>query len=256
MADAEILIDAEHLTRRFPRCEALGGVSFQIRRGEIAGMMGPNGSGKTTTLRILAGYLAPTTGLARLAGLDITTHGLEARRHVGYLPENAPLYPDMRVEEYLRFRARLKGLRGARLTSRLRDTLDRCALGDVSRRLLGSLSHGFRQRTGLADCILNEPDILLLDEPLAGLDPFQAQSLRELLRELGRHCALLFSTHALADAEQLCQRVLILNAGRMAADDSPGRLVQTHGAKGFEDLFLRLTTLPPIVQNPLPRSPE
>ncbi len=250
MADADFLIEVENLTRRFPRCEALGGVSFQIRRGEVAGVLGPNGSGKTTTLRILAAYLAPTSGRVRVAGFDTTTHSLEVRRRIGYLPENVPLYPEMRVEEYLAFRGRLKGLRGARLSARLRDVIEQCGLGDSSRRLIGALSRGFRQRTGLADCLLHEPAVLLLDEPLAGLDPAQVRIVRELLRGLGGNRAVLFSTHVLAEAEHLCHRALILNAGRLAAADSPERLVQSSGAQGFEETFLRLTTLPSLVRNP------
>ncbi|NLG34311.1 MAG: ABC transporter ATP-binding protein [Lentisphaerae bacterium] len=256
MADAEILVDVEHLTRRFPRCEALGGLSFQIRRGEITGVLGPNGSGKTTTLRVLSGYLAPTSGRVRLAGLDVTAQWLEVRRRIGYLPESVPLPPEMRVAEYLGFRGRLRGLRGARLTGRLRDVMDRCGLSEVSRRRLGTLSRGFRQRTGLADCLLHEPDILLLDEPMAGMDPVQVRGILGLLRGLSRHCAMLVSTHVLAEAEELCHRVLILNGGRLAAADTPARLAEAHGGKGFEEAFLRLTTLPPKVQNPVARAPE
>jgi ABC-2 type transport system ATP-binding protein len=226
MADAEILVEVENLTRRFPRCEALGGVSFRICRGEIAGFLGPNGSGKTTTLRILAGYLAPTSGRVQVAGFDVTTHSLEVRRRIGYLPEAVPLYPEMRVDEYLSFRGRIRGLHGTRLSTRLREVVEQCGLGEVSTRIIGNLSRGFRQRTGLADCLLHEPEVLLLDEPLAGLDPAQVQLTRELLRAAGGSRAVLFSTHVLAEAEQLCHRALILNAGRLAASDSPARLVR------------------------------
>ena len=254
MADAKPLIEVENLTRRFPRCEALGGISFQIHRGEIAGLLGPNGSGKTTTFRILAGYLAPTSGRVQVAGYDVTTHSLEVRRRIGYLPESVPLYPEMRVEEYLAFRGRLRGMRGSRLSTRLRGVLDQCGLGHCSRRVIGTLSRGFRQRTGIADCLLHEPDVLLLDEPLAGLDPAQVQAVKDMLRELGSSRAVLFSTHVLAEAEQLCHRALILNAGRIAASDSPARLVQASEAQTFEETFLRLTTLPPRVQHPKNRT--
>lgn len=324
MAAAELLVEVENLTRRFPRCEALGGISFQVRRGEIAGILGPNGSGKTTTLRILACYLAPSSGRAAVAGFDVTTQSLEVRRRIGYLPDPVALYPEMRVNEYLDFRGRLKGLRGPRLAARLREVMDQCGLGDESQRILGTLSRGFHQRTGLADCLLHEPDVLLLDEPLAGLDPAQAGAMRNLLRELGTSRAVLFSTHVLAEAEDLCHRTLILNTGRLAAADSPARLCQAaarlHGeflgppdslaealnglpgahdlrcesladgwvavslrtggadlrpqltalaqdrqwplrelrldSKGFEETFLRLTTLPPRVQTPARRKPE
>ncbi|HPC58682.1 MAG TPA: ABC transporter ATP-binding protein, partial [Kiritimatiellia bacterium] len=226
MADADWLIEVDQLTRRFPRCEALGGISFRVRRGEIAALLGPNGSGKTTTLRILSGYLAPSSGRVRVAGCDLQTHPLDARRRIGYLPESAPLPLDMRVAEYLAFRGRLRGLRGRHLTVRLREVADRCGLGDVWRRRLGSLSRGFRQRTGLADCLLHEPDVLLLDEPLAGLDPAQVQAVQEWLKEAGRQGAVLFSTHVLSEVEPLCQQALILNAGRLAATDSPGRIAR------------------------------
>ncbi len=254
MADAERLIEVDNLVRRFPRREALAGLSFQIRRGEIAGILGPNGSGKTTTLRILATFLSPTSGRVRVAGFDTTTHSLDVRRRIGYLPENVPLYPEMRVNEFLAFRGRIKGLRGARLAARLRDVVDQCGLGDSSRRVIGTLSRGYRQRVGLADCLLHEPEVLLLDEPLAGLDPAQVRIVRDLLQGLGTGRCVLFSTHVLAEAEQLCHRVLILNEGRLAAADAPAQLVQSGEGGGFEAAFLRLTTLPPKVRNPKKRN--
>ncbi len=253
MADTELSIDVEDLVRRFPRCEALGGITFQIRRGEIACLLGPNGSGKTTTLRILAACLAPTSGRVQVAGFDTTTHSLEVRRRIGYLPEDVPLYPEMRVNEYLSFRGHLKGLRGARLAARLREVVEQCGLDGATRRVIGTLSRGFRQRTGLADCLLHEPEILLLDEPLAGLDPAQARAMRDLLGGLGKRRAVLFSTHVLAEAEALCHRALILNEGRLAAADSPARLIESSGARNFEETFLRLTTPPPRVRNPQKR---
>lgn len=249
MAGAETLIEADNLVRRFPRCEALGGVSFQLRRGEIAALLGPNGSGKTTTLRILATALAPTTGRARVAGYDVTFQSLAVRRRSAYLPENVPLYPEMRVEEYLSFRGRLRGLRGTRLAERLRDVVERCGLGDVLRRAIGTLSRGYRQRVGLADCLLHEPEVLLLDEPLAGLDPAQVDAMRALLQGLGPDRCVLFSTHVLAEAEQLCHRALILNAGRLAAADAPAQLA-TAGETTFAEAYRRLTTPLPLVRNP------
>ena len=254
MPAAELLVDVESLTRRFPRCEALGGISFQVHRGEVTGVLGPNGSGKTTTLRILACYLAPTSGRVQVAGYDVTAQSVEVRRRIGYLPETVPLYPEMSVGEFLAFRGRIKGLSGLRLATRLREVIEQCGLGGSSQRVIGTLSRGFRQRTGLADCLLHEPDVLLLDEPLAGLDPAQAQVVRDVLRELGQTRAVLFSTHVLDEAEQLCHRVLILNAGRLAAADSPARLVEASESKDFAETFLRLTTLPPLVQNPAKRS--
>ena len=249
MAGAETLIEADNLIRRFPRCEALGGVSFQIRRGEIAALLGPNGSGKTTTLRILATALAPTAGRARVAGFDVTLQSLDVRRRIAYLPENVPLYPEMRVEEYLTFRGRLRGLRGPRLAARLRETIEQCGLGDAARRTIATLSRGYRQRVGLADGLLHEPDVLLLDEPLAGLDPAQVDAVRALLQGLGPDRCVLFSTHVLAEAERTCHRALILNAGRLAAADAPAQLAQA-GETTFAEAYRRLTTPLPLVRNP------
>ncbi|MDR0993174.1 MAG: ABC transporter ATP-binding protein [Verrucomicrobiota bacterium] len=222
----DILIRVNNLTRRFARCEALAAVSFEAVRGEIIGLLGPNGSGKTTTLRILSGYLAPTCGEVEMAGMDITAHSLDVRKKIGYLPESVPLYPEMKVEEYLLFRGRIKGLKKTRLFSRLRDVVDQCGLGEVLHRTIGNLSRGFRQRTGLADCLIHEPEILLLDEPLVGLDAAQTHLIRELLLDLREGRTLLFSTHMLCEAERLSNRVLILNGGRTAALDAPDALLR------------------------------
>ena len=260
MPEAEVLVKVENLTRRFPRCEALGGISFAVHRGEMLGILGPNGSGKTTSLRILAAYLAPTAGRVEVAGYDVTTHSLEVRRRIGYLPEQVPLYPEMRVEEYLNFRGHIKGLRGERLSMRRRKVVEQCGLGDCSQRIIGTLSRGYRQRTGLADCLLHEPEVLLLDEPLATLDAAQVHIVREILRECSKTRCVLFSTHVLAEAERLCDRVLILNAGRVAALESPTQLVQSGTVpfaeqpgkpNAFEEAYLRLTTLPARVRNPV-----
>ncbi len=227
MADADVLIEVVDLTRRFSGCEALGGVSFQVRRGEIVGLLGPNGSGKTTLLRILASYLAPSAGRVAIAGHDVVVQSLEARGRIGYLPENVSLYLEMRVAEYLAYRGRLKGLHGERLATRIREVLARCGLADAARHVIGTLSRGHRQRTALADCLLHKPEVLLLDEPLAGLDPGQTRAMQAWWRETGRDRAVVFSTHVLADAEQFCDRVLVLNAGRLAAAEAPARLQQT-----------------------------
>lgn len=255
MSEAETTITVADLTRRFPRCEALGGISFQAFRGEILGLLGPNGSGKTTTLRILAAYLAPTSGRAVVAGHDVTLDSLAVRKRIGYLPENVPLYPEMRVDEYLTYRGRLRGLRGKELAGRRREVIDQCGLGDCSRRIIGTLSRGFRQRTGLADCLLHRPDILLLDEPLATLDAARLQQMRPLLREWAATGTILFSTHMLAEAEQICDRVLILNAGRIAALDAPNRILRDPGDT-FETAYLRLTAPPTHIRNPAKRSAE
>ena len=249
MADSEILIETDALTRRFRKCEALGSVSFRVRRGQVAALLGPNGSGKTTTLRILAAALAPSSGFARIAGFDVETHSLDVRRRIGYAPESLPLYPEMRVAEYLEFRGRIKGLRGQLLASRLRSAVDRCGLADVAGRL-GPLSLGFRRRIGLADCFLAEPDVLLLDEPTAGLDPAQAAAVRDLMRDFGRHAAVLFSTHDLAEAASLCDLAVVLNSGRLAAAAPPAELARARGFSCFDEAYLQLTAPPTLVRNP------
>ncbi len=255
MAEAELVVEVENLTRRFPRCEALAGVSFHVRRGEIIGVLGPNGSGKTTLLRILSSFLAPTAGRVRVAGFDSVTQSMELRRRIGYLPEGLPLYPEMRVEDYLAFRGRLKGLEAPRLARRIREVLELGDLTEAARRVIGHLSRGFRQRICLADCLLSEPDVLLMDEPLAGLDPAQVQMFRALLpRIAAQGRTFLFSTHVLSEAESLCHRVLILAAGRLAAADTPARLAPDPEPGGFEQAYLRLTARPALVAAPRKRS--
>jgi ABC-2 type transport system ATP-binding protein len=256
MDERPILIEADNVARRFQRCEALGGVSFAVARGQIAALLGPNGSGKTTTLRILATSLAPSAGRARVAGFDVETQSLEVRRRIGYLPESLPLYPEMRVEDYLDYRGSIKGLRGNLLATRLRGVVERCGLGDVAKRLVGTLSLGYRRRVGLADCWLTEPDVLLLDEPMAGLDAAQAMAMHDALREFGRHACVLFSTHDLAEAERLCDLAIVLNAGRLAAADAPAALAQRQETDQFLDAYLRLTAPPKRVQKPKARKSE
>ena len=256
MSEPEFIVEVENLTRRFPRCEALGDVSFRVGRGQVAGMFGPNGSGKTTTLRILATALAPTSGRVRVAGFDVEHQSIEVRRRIGYVPESLPLYPEMRVEEYLDYRGRIKGLRGNLLATRLRSVSDRCGLGEVFRRPIGALSRGFRRRVGLADGLLSEPDVLLLDEPMSGLDPAQSAAIRALLRDAGRHAAVLFSTHDLSDAERTCDVALVLNAGRLAAADAPANVCRDHEGRPFEECYLRLTAPPTLIQNPKTRKAE
>lgn len=224
MPGTDILLDLDQVTRSFARCEALRGVSFQIRRGEVVALLGPNGSGKTTLLRILAGVLTATSGRVRVGGCNMATRSLEARRQTGYLPESNPLCPELRVTEYLKWRGQLHGLRGKQLAARLRETIERGGLADVSGQLISNLSHGFRQRVGLAACLLHEPAILLLDEPFAGLDPAQVVATRQWLAKAGETSTILYSTHMLADLETDCRRALILNAGRLVAFDAPQRI--------------------------------
>ena len=222
----QMMIRVSHLTKRFAATVALADVSFDVQRGEIVGFLGPNGAGKTTTMRILTGYLAATEGRVVIDGLDVFGQSLEVRRRIGYLPETAPLYPELRVDEYLAFRGRLKGTPRRKLGARLGEVKELCGLQDVGRRIIGQLSRGYWQRVGLADSLIHDPELLILDEPTMGLDPNQIRAMRELIRNLGRRYTILLSTHFLAEAEMVCQRVLILNRGKIIASDSPAALTE------------------------------
>lgn len=218
------MIHVSHLTKQYPGRTAVNDVSFEVARGEIVGFLGPNGAGKSTTMRMLAGYLPATGGTLRVAGFDVASHPLEVRRRIGYLPENCPLYPDMRVDEYLTFRARLKGVAGRHLRSRLGEVKNLCGIGDVGRRIIGQLSKGYRQRVGLAESLIHDPELLILDEPTIGLDPNQIRLVRQLITDLAKRHTILLSTHILPEVEMTCQRVLILHQGRIVASDTPDRL--------------------------------
>ena len=218
------MIHVSHLTKQYPGRTAVNDVSFTVGRGEIVGFLGPNGAGKSTTMRMLAGYLPATGGAIRVAGFDVATHPLEVRQRIGYLPENCPLYPDMRVDEYLAFRARLKRVAGRHLRSRLAEVKNLCGIGDVGRRIIGQLSKGYRQRVGLAESLIHDPELLILDEPTIGLDPNQIRLVRQLITDLAKRHTILLSTHILPEVEMTCQRVLILHQGRIVASDTPDRL--------------------------------
>ncbi len=220
-----MIVNVQNLTKRYPVKTAVDEISFDDKPSEIVGFLGPNGAGKTTTMQILAGYLPATGGCVEVAGYDVFKQSIEVRRRIGYLPENVPLYTDMRVTEYLKFRGRLKGLGGARLRARLDDVLASCGLTDVSRQIIGSLSRGFRQRVGLADSLLAEPELLILDEPTVGLDPNQIRQIRNLIRSLGERHTVLLASHILHEVEMVCNRVLIINQGHIVASDTPGKLV-------------------------------
>jgi ABC-2 type transport system ATP-binding protein len=219
------MIEVNNLTKRFGRVTAIDGVSFNVGKGEIVGLLGPNGAGKTTTLRIMACYLPATGGEVHIGGADVFTESLAVRSKVGYLPENVPLYPDMRINEYLRFRGALKGLRGSRLRDRIGVVLEQCELSEHRRTVIGRLSKGYRQRVGLADCLLHEPECLILDEPTIGLDPNQIRHIRDLIRGLARRHTVVISSHILPEVEMLCERVLIMDGGRVVASDTPDALV-------------------------------
>jgi len=214
------VIKVQNIVKRYGPALVVDNVSFEVEKGEIVGFLGPNGAGKTTTMRILTGYLPATAGAASIAGHDVFHASIEARRNIGYLPEGVPLYPEMRVEEYLLFRARIKGVSRSNLKTRLGDVLDRCGIKDVRRQLTGSLSKGYRQRVGLADALIHDPPVLILDEPTVGLDPNQIRQVRSLIRNLGETHTILLSTHILPEVEMVCERVLIIHQGRLAFGDS------------------------------------
>jgi len=214
------MIKVQNLTKQFSGHTAVDDISFEVKRGEIIGFLGPNGAGKTTTMRMLTGFLHPTLGSVEIAGCDVFNNPLEARRHIGYLPESCPLYPEMRVDEYLTFRAQIKGVPRRRLKERRNTVKEQCGLTDVGRRIIGQLSKGYRQRVGLADSLLHDPDLLILDEPTVGLDPNQIREVRELIRQLAERHTLLLSTHILPEAEMACQRIMIIDKGRIVASDS------------------------------------
>lgn len=219
------MIKVENLTKRYPGQTAIQDLNFEVGQGEIMGFLGPNGAGKTTTMRILASFLPPTSGRATIAGYDIFTQSLQARAHLGYMPENVPLYPDMRVTEYLDYRAAIKGVPHRRVAERVGDVKELCGLKDVERKLIGALSKGYRQRVGLADALLAEPDLLILDEPTIGLDPNQIRQVRELIKNLGKQHTILLSTHILPEVEMTCSRVIIIHKGRIQACDTPDNLL-------------------------------
>ena len=226
------MIKVQQLTKCYGPVKAVDSIDFEVAKGEIVGFLGPNGAGKSTTMKILAGFLPPTSGRAEVAGRDVFRESLRAREHIGYLPENVPLYPDMRVHEYLRYRAAIKGVPGRRMNERVGDVLELCGLGDVEKKIIGRLSKGYRQRVGLADAMVHEPDLLILDEPTIGLDPNQIRLVRDLIRNLKRHHTILLSTHILSEVEMLCSRVIIINKGRIEALDSPQNLRARLGVGG------------------------
>jgi len=220
------MIEVENLTKRYGRTTAVDGISFRVRKGEILGFLGPNGAGKTTTMRILTGYLPPTEGTARVAGYDVFEAPIEVKKRVGYIPETPPLYPDMEVDEFLDFCAKIKGIPGPSRKGKIDEAVDKTRVGDVRGRLIGRLSKGYRQRVGLAQAILNNPDVLILDEPTAGLDPKQIIETRELIKGLGGDHTIVLSTHILPEVSMTCGRVVIINKGKVVAEDTPENLTR------------------------------
>jgi len=220
------MITVSHLTKKYPGRLAVDDISFDVGHREVVGFLGPNGSGKTTTMRILSGYMTATGGMAKVAGYDVHRFPMEVRKRIGYLPENCPLYPDMRVDEYLRFRAALKGVARKQQRGRIDAVKELCGLTDTGRRIIGNLSKGFRQRVGLAEALVHDPEILILDEPTIGLDPNQIRQVRQLIQQLGQRHTILLSTHILPEVEAVCRRVLIIKDGRIVASDSTDRLIR------------------------------
>jgi ABC-2 type transport system ATP-binding protein len=233
------MIKVENLTKRYAGVTALNGVSFEVKRGEIVGFLGPNGAGKSTTMRILTGFIPASAGTVAVAGYDVFAHSLEVRRHIGYMPENNPLYLDMRVGEYLKFRAKIKGVPRGERHDRLDEVVKQTGLTEVRQRVIGQLSKGFRQRVGLADALLAEPDLLILDEPTIGLDPVQIRQVRELIKDLGRRHTILLSSHILPEVEMTCNRIIIIHHGRILASDTPENLVKTLHAGGLINVEVR-----------------
>ncbi|WP_411827213.1 ABC transporter ATP-binding protein [Luteolibacter sp. AS25] len=226
------MIEVKHLSKKYGRHTAVKDISFSVAKGEIIGFLGPNGAGKTTTIRMLTGFLPPSSGSARIADFDIFRQSIEARKRIGYMPENVPLYDDMRVREYLSFRARIKGLSNSAARGRVSHVIDTCGLEGVKRKMIKTLSKGYRQRVGLADALVHEPDLLILDEPTNGLDPIQIRQIRELIKHLALNHTVLISTHILSEVEMIANRVIIIDNGEIKAADTPQKLIDDMRAAG------------------------
>jgi ABC-2 type transport system ATP-binding protein len=235
------LIEIEHLTKRFGRFTAVDDVSFTVARGEVLGFLGPNGAGKSTTMRMLAGFMPPSAGTARICGHDVQDDGIAARRRLGFLPEGAPTYPDMGVEAFLRFVARVRGYRGHALEERVRDALALTHLEPVRLQPIETLSKGFKRRVGLAQALLHDPPVLVLDEPTDGLDPNQKREVRTLIARMAREKAIVISTHILEEVDAVCTRAMVIAAGRVVADETPWALQNLHPSGKLEDVFHQLT---------------
>src|SRR5439155_1096845 len=232
------MIKVEGLTKRYPRTVAVDNISFEVEKGQIVGFLGPNGAGKTTTMRVLTCFLPPNEGTANVAGYDVLEHPQEVKKRIGYLPETPPLYPEMQVVEYLHFVGQLKGIASADIRGRVDEVMGRCAIGDVRDKLIAKLSKGYRQRVGLAQAIIHNPDVLILDEPTSGLDPKQIIEIRSLLRSLSGDHTIILSTHILSEVEHSCERVIIISQGKLVAIDSVANL--TNRLRGSEAVALEV----------------
>ncbi len=232
------MITVNDLSKRYARTTAVDRISFNVAKGQIVGFLGPNGAGKTTTMRMLTCFLPPSEGTATVAGYDVLEHPLEVKKRIGYLPETPPIYPEMETAEYLKFVGKLKGLSGAELQKRVDYVSERCAVADVRNKLLGKLSKGYRQRVGLAQAIVHNPDVLILDEPTAGLDPKQINETRDLIKGLAGDHTIILSTHILPEVEQTCEQVIIINRGKLVATDSVRNLQAR--ARGAESVLVEV----------------
>ena len=248
------MIKVEGLTKRYARTVAVDDISFEVAKGRIIGFLGPNGAGKTTTMRVLTCFLPPTRGSVEVAGFDVINQPLEVKKRIGYLPESPPLYPEMEVIEYLNFVARLKGIPGSDVKTRVSSVLERCAIGDVRSKLLGKLSKGYRQRVGLAQALLGDPEVLILDEPTVGLDPLQIREVRELVKGLAGKHTIILSTHILPEVAMTCQKVLVIHGGRFVDFDTldgliakhlPGRRVTLDDIAFLEEIYSKLVSPAP-----------
>lgn len=233
------MIVVENLSKYYAKHLAVDNISFNINQGEIVGFLGPNGAGKTSTIRILTGYLPPSSGHASIGGFDVVKKSLEARRLLGYLPENVPLYDDLRVYEYLRYLGKLKGLSSRQLRAAMGEAIDKCGLGNVYKKMIKTLSKGYRQRTGLAGAIIAKPGILILDEPTNGLDPNQIRQIRELIKSLSSEITIMLSTHILSEVEMICNKVIIIDQGKIKANDTPANLTANLRAAGKISLEIK-----------------
>lgn len=221
---SDVMIRVENLSKNYGPTRAVDQVSFTVRKGEVLGFLGPNGAGKSTTMKMLTCFLAPTAGTANVAGFDVYDQSLEVRKRIGYLPEDTPIYRDMTVLEYLQFAAEMRGMSADSSGSRIKEIGGRCGLGDVAGKLVGELSKGYRQRVGLAQAMLHDPDILLLDEPTSGLDPNQIVEIRSLIKEIGKEKTVILSTHILPEVQATCSRIVIISGGKLVADGTPESL--------------------------------
>jgi ABC-2 type transport system ATP-binding protein len=235
----QAMIEADNLSKFYGDFAATRDVTFTINRGEVAAFLGPNGAGKSTTMKLLTGYLAPSAGTARIAGYNMSTDRLEGAKHLGYLPENGPLYPEMTPRSLLQFFGQARGMKRELIEERLDTVVDLCKLGTVIGKPIGKLSKGFRQRVGMAQVLMHEPDVLILDEPTAGLDPNQIREVRDTVRRLGETKTILLSTHILQEVEAMCNRVIFINEGRLVFDGTPAELAAEE--KNLDERFRQLT---------------